>query len=95
MKKFKWICICCEKEIPVYADGYAGNDEEGTLPNLEGGTIQIHFGFGSKFDQIEDMLGHIDYRIQGGICDKCFKKKQLLTRKVMVIETRKYVTKPE
>jgi hypothetical protein len=92
-KKWKWICICCEKEIPIYTDGYAGNDEEGVLPNLEGGTIEIHFGFGSKFDQLEDMLSRQDYRIQGSICDSCFQEKQNLTRKVEVRKIIKYVTK--
>jgi len=90
MESFKWRCICCEKIIELYPDEH-GCDEDGILPCLEGGILEIHFGFGSQFDQIEDMLGHIDYRIQGSICDKCFKKKQCLTRKVMVIETRKYV----
>ena len=91
---WKWQCLICGKEISIYADGRAGNDEEGILPNLEGGTLEIHFGFGSKFDQIEDMIRHRNCRIQGAICDWCFQEKQSLTRKVDIIEKRKYVSKP-
>lgn len=94
IKKWKWICICCGKEIPIYADGCAGNDEEGILPNLEGGTLEIHFGFGSKFDQIEDMVRHRNCRIQGAICDWCFQEKQSLTRKVEVRKSVRFVSKP-
>jgi hypothetical protein len=90
-KKWKWICICCEKEVPIYIDGYPGNDEEGISPNLEGGTVEIHFGFGSKFDQIEDMMSRRDIRIQACVCDKCFTKKINLTRKIEVRKTRKYI----
>lgn len=90
MNKFNWLCLCCEKEIPFDPNG-PGNDEEGILPNLEGGTLEIHFGFGSKFDQLEDMLSHRDYRIQSSICDSCFQKKQHLTRKVEVRNTKRYV----
>lgn len=86
-KKWKWQCLVCEKEIEYDPNG-PGNDNEGLLPNLEGGTIEIHFGYGSKFDQLKDMLSRRDIRTQGAVCDECFEKKQSLTRKV---EVRKHV----
>lgn len=92
-KKWKWICICCEKEIPFDPHG-PGNDDEGLLPNLYGGTVEIHFGYGSKFDQLEDMMSHRDIRIQSSICDECFTNKQNLTRRVEVRKNIKYVPKP-
>lgn len=81
MNNFIWKCIVCAKEIPFDPNG-PGDDDQGLFPNLEGGTLDIHFGYGSKFDQLEDMMSHHDYRIQGAICDECFKTKCCLTRKV-------------
>jgi len=93
-KKFVWRCLICETEIPFDPHG-PGNDHEGLLPNLEGGTIEVHFGYGSKFDQLKDMLSHRDYRTQGAICDECFTKRQYLTRKVEVREARRYIVQSE
>lgn len=90
MNKFKWHCICCEKEIP-FDPGAPGDDHEGLLPCLEGGTLDIHFGWFSKFDQLEDMMSQEDIRIQGAICDDCFKDRESLTRRVEVRETRRYI----
>lgn len=90
MNNFIWKCIVCAKEIHFDPNG-PGDDGGGLLPNLEGGTIEIRFGYGSKFDQLEDMLSHRDYRIQGAICDSCFLRKQYLTRKVEVRNTKRYV----
>lgn len=86
-KRFKWQCICCEKEIPVHPDGQFGDDNSGLFPSLEGGTIEISFGFGSKFDQIRDLMSPRDIRIQSAICDKCFETKKDLTRKVEIIKS--------
>ena len=93
-KKNVWRCLICKKEIPFDPHG-PGDDQEGLLPNLEGGTIEIHFGYGSKFDQLREMLSHRDYRTQGAICDKCFTEKQYLTRKVEVREARRYIVQSE
>jgi len=82
-------CLICEKEIRFDPNG-PGNDEEGLLPNLEGGTIEINFGYGSKFDMLPDHMYIRDIRIQSAICDNCFEKKQSLTRKVEVIKKQKY-----
>jgi hypothetical protein len=86
--KFVWKCICCEKEI---AFDNLGDDETGTLPSLAGGTMNIHFGWFSKFDHLPQYLDtYADLKIQAAICDQCFEKKQHITRKVEVIESTKY-----
>jgi len=90
MSNFVWKCICCEKEIP-FDTGSPGDDHEGLLPCLEGGTLDIHFGWFSKFDQLEDMMSHGEYIIQGAICDDCFEKKNRLTRKVELRKNTRFV----
>lgn len=90
IKKWKWQCLICEKEIQ-FDPGAPGDDHEGLLPCLEGGTLDIHFGWFSKFDQLEDMMSQEDIRIQGAICDDCFKDRESLTRRVEVRETRRYI----
>jgi len=93
MKKFKWRCIICEKEIPI--DPLAPDDDnDGTLPCIEGGTIEIHFGWFSKFDQFQD-LSNRDIRIQSCICDSCFENKKHLTRQIEVKKMTKYVPESE
>jgi hypothetical protein len=73
----KWICLVCEKELielhpspPV---------EKATWPNIEGGTIQVNFGYGSAYD---DGLNPIEHH--ACICDECWEKKKHLTRAVEV-----------
>ncbi|KKM98986.1 hypothetical protein LCGC14_1152360 [marine sediment metagenome] len=75
-----WKCIVCEKDLTPDMD-YPGDDERACLPNLEGGTINIDFGYGSRFDDV-----NLDKRIQhqASICDDCYEKKIKLTRPVSV-----------
>lgn len=82
-----WKCICCEKPIEILEDN-KDDDKNDLLPNLVGGTIEIHFGYGSKFDQLEDMVSRHDVRIQSAICDSCFYKKEHLTRKIEVVKNK-------
>lgn len=86
---FEWTCICCEKEIPYDPNG-AGDDSRGILPNLDGGTIDFHFGYGSKFDMLPLHMYERDIRIQGSICDNCFEKKQHLTRQIEVVTDKSF-----
>lgn len=89
---FIWRCICCEKEIPLVfpEDTNLNNDWCGSLPNMEGGTIEIHFGYGSEFDMLPDHMFGRDVRIQSAICDSCFEVKKHLTRKIEVINQIQY-----
>lgn len=81
-------CIICEKDVPIILDS-SGDDKSGLLPNIEGGTLSIHFGYGSKFDLfIEEIKREI--QIQGCICDNCFDRKKHLTRKVCVKTKRQF-----
>ena len=74
----KWICIVCEKElfdinkIPLPL-------ERALFPNLEGGTMEINFGYGSEFDDGMNSIVH-----HSCICDECWKKKRHLTRAIVV-----------
>jgi hypothetical protein len=84
-KMFPTKCIVCEQEVETDPDA-PGDDEKGVFPCIGGGTIEIDFGYFSRFDQCcrEEV-------IQGIICDNCFESRQHLTRTVEVLETRKFV----
>lgn len=72
--EWRFHCIVCEQEIPIC---YEGSDApRASWPNIDGGTINIDFGFGSEFD-----TGlRSDIRCQAAICDGCVKKKKDLVR---------------
>ena len=72
----KWMCIVCEKELEVLSAPSPPINEKATFPNIEGGTIEIHFGFGSIYDGINSVKHH------SCICDNCWGKKKHLTRAV-------------
>ncbi len=72
--KWAWKCIICEKRIPILQ---YGDDRKGLMPVFLGaGTVDIDFGYGSQFDNSEDV------RIQACICDDCCEKRQNLIRMV-------------
>lgn len=81
-----WKCLVCEKDLGATAD-YPGDDDQACLPNIEGGTIDIDFGFHSRFDDV-----NLDVRIQhqACICDDCYETKRELTRPVIVKHKRKW-----
>ncbi len=83
---WKFRCIVCEQEIP---NCHEGSDEPASLPNIEGGTIDIDFGFGSVFDT-GFHLGRPPIRCQTAICDGCMEKKKHLARWVMAHQTTKW-----
>lgn len=74
-----WKCLVCEKNLTSSA-GYIGDDSQACFPNIEGGTINIDFGYGSRFDDV-----NLDARVQhqACICDDCYEKKMGLTRPVI------------
>lgn len=81
-----WKCLVCEKDLGATAD-YPGDDDQACLPNIEGGTINIDFGFHSRFDDV-----NLDVRIQhqACICDDCYKAKMALTRPVIVTHSKSW-----
>ena len=83
-----WKCIVCEKDLTATA-GYEGQDDRACLPNLEGGTIDIDFGHGSRFDDLNG-IQQSRIRHQACICDDCYEKKIKLTRPVMAQDIRKW-----
>ena len=74
-----WKCIVCEQDMEILFDG---NDEKACWPNIDGGTIQIGFGYGSVNDNIS-----LDQNTewQTCICDTCFAAKKHLCRNINVI----------
>jgi hypothetical protein len=59
----------------------AGDHVEALWPAVEGGTMSIDFGYGSRFDDM-----NLDGRCvehQACICDDCFEAKRHLTRAVV------------
>ena len=83
-----WKCLVCEKDLSSTAD-FEGDDDQACLPNIEGGTVEIHFGYGSCFDDLngiqQDRIRH-----QAFICDDCYEAKMHLTRPVIIIYKRKW-----
>jgi len=51
-------------------------------PNIEGGTIAIDFGYGSRFDDMNGFMGHTEH--QTCICDDCYEQKKHLIRAVEI-----------
>lgn len=80
---FVWTCICCEKPVKII---YDGDDEKSLYPNLVGGTFELHFGYGSKHDNLVD--GDV---FQGCICDDCADKKKHLMRSVLIQKTTTWI----
>ncbi|KKM97969.1 hypothetical protein LCGC14_1162680 [marine sediment metagenome] len=72
-----WKCIVCEQTLEPE---YKGSIYSARWPNIEGGTISIDFGYGSKFDQMNGFGAKKE--VQSCICDKCFEQKKHLTREV-------------
>lgn len=62
-------CIVCGKDLPPFDDD---------MPeNIEGGTIDIDFGYGSDHDTGNGCSGRY-FVFSTAICDKCFEKKKHL-----------------
>lgn len=82
-KPFVWTCIVCDKPITI---SHEGRDDDGTLPNLEGGTIDIHCGYGSKYDFLDlQSAVYAEYiNLQSAVCDACIKKKSDFIRQVEI-----------
>jgi len=83
-----WKCLVCEKDLTPVAD-YPGDDDQACLPNLEGGTIDIDFGYGSRFDDLNE-IQQDRIRHQACICDDCFEARIGLTRPVITRHQRKW-----
>lgn len=84
-----WKCIVCEKDLTATA-GYTEDDDNACLPMLEGGTININFGYGSRFDDLSG-LEQDNIQHQACICDDCYEKKMHLTRPVIIKHTRRWI----
>jgi len=77
-ENWTWRCLVCEKEVETV---HPGDDSRATRPNLAGGSIDIGFGYGSRFD---DMNFHGPYVThQACVCDDCYEAKRHLTRAVV------------
>ena len=58
-------CIVCEKDLPPFDDN---------MPeNIEGGTMDIDFGYGSVYDTRDRSI-----YFSTAICDECFNNKKYL-----------------
>ncbi len=65
-------CIVCEKDIHL-TDVFKDPPPD----NIKGGTMDIDFGFGSKFDTGNGFSGR-SFHFSAAICDECFEKKKHL-----------------
>ena len=79
--EWNWPCLICGK--PVEIDN-PGDDDMGLLPNVVGGTINIDFGYPSRFDDL-NIPSREHVTRQAAICDDCFDKKKDLTRRVAIL----------
>lgn len=90
----KWNCIVCNKSLPnEYLDMGDESGSPGAFPNIEGGTASIHFGYGSRNDQIRTMIRDIDEQYICCICDDCFDDKRCFIKRVEVINKKEYIIK--
>ena len=59
----------------------AGDDSQALWPVVEGGTVSIDFGYGSRFDDMNSDGLCVEH--QACICDDCYEAKRHLTRAVV------------
>lgn len=78
-EKWAWRCLICEKEVRI---DHPGDDSRAAWPNLEGGSIEIDFGYGSRFDD-ENFHPPPHVTHQACVCDDCYEAKKHLTRAVV------------
>lgn len=87
-----WICLVCEKSVEVDPQA-TGSLKPACCPCVEGGTININFGWFSRFDDLNGIAGrHVIH--QAVICDDCYEKKQHLTRPVVARDTTEWKELP-
>ncbi len=88
-RKFPDHCLICGKQVDMLSKSV---DSKGYLPNPKGGTIEIDFGWGSRFDDGGNGIVH-----QAVICDNCYEKatQKGLTRAVKIEKTSKFSVLPE
>lgn len=84
-----WKCIVCEKDL-TQNTCYSGDDDQASWPNLEGGTINMNFGFGSRFDDCNGIIRPGRVQHQACICDDCYEAKMGLTRPVITTQKREW-----
>ena len=84
-----WKCIVCEKDLTKNVC-YSGDDNKASLPSLEGGTININFGYGSRFDDCNGIIRPEVVQHQACICDDCYEAKMKLTRPVITTQKREW-----
>jgi len=70
-------------------------DNSGVHPNIEGGTAEISFGYGSRNDQIENLLECANYKYIACLCDDCFDEKRKLIKKVYILEKKEFIIREE
>jgi len=88
-EKWVWRCIVCEKEVKT---DHPGDDSQALWPNLEGGTVKIDFGYGSRFDDMNFHRPHVTH--QACVCDDCYEVKRHLTRAVVKKTTSRWQILP-
>lgn len=71
-------CIVCEKDLPPF--------DKKMPENIEGGTLDIDFGYGSDNDSVNGFGGR-HFVFEAAICDRCFKKKKHLGNWVSIERT--------
>ena len=86
---WEWRCLICEREMSV-VPGMDSDDDSGTWPCINGGTIRINFGYGSKFDN--SIMENACIEHQACICDTCYEKRiqSGLVRAVRIMHNTKW-----
>ena len=87
-----WICLVCEKPMDV-DPGSTGSTKPACWPSVGGGTINISFGWFSRFDDMNGIAGRCVTH-QAIICDDCYEKKRHLTRPVVTCDTTEWKELP-
>ena len=68
-------CLICGKQVGLI---YKGQDDPAIYPGMVGGTVDINFGYGSIYDEMNGPRIH-----QALICDNCFLTVRDRTRTVI------------
>lgn len=87
-----WVCLICEEPVEV-DPGATGSLKPACWPCVGGGTVNISFGWFSRFDDMNGIAGRCVAH-QAVICDDCYERKRRLTRPVVSRDTTEWEELP-
>lgn len=83
-------CLICEQPMQIVTEG---DDSKAIVPCVDGGHIDISFGYGSIHDSLMDNMDEIGRRHYAYIHDECYDQKKHLVRNVRLVIKKEFIEK--